>query len=153
MSRDEVKRVLANLEGTHRLVALLQYGCGLRLLESLRLRIKDIEWDLNPIVVREGKGNKDRRTMLPKMARNALEIHLVAGKQLHESDRAAGGGDVDLPNALNRELPGAAKVWEWQSVFPASRLSVDPRSGAKRRHHLHESGMNRELGDAVAKQA
>ena len=149
MSRDEVRRVLAQLEGTHRLVALLQYGSGLRLLESLRLRVKDIEWELNQIVVRGGKGDKDRRTMLPKSCRNLLESHLASVKQLHEEDLAAGRGAVYLPKAFAQKNPSAPTAWVWQYVFPAHRVSKDPRSGESRRHHLHESGMNRVLADAV----
>ena len=149
MSRDEVKRVLGELDGVHRLVGLMQYGAGLRLLECLRLRVKDVEWELNQIVVREGNGNKDRRTMLPKSCRNPLEEHLAAVRELHQSDLAAGLGSVYLPKAFGVKNPSAATAWEWQYVFPAHRVSVDPRSGAKRRHHLHESGLNRVLMDAV----
>jgi integron integrase len=149
LSRDEVKRVLAKLEGMHRLIALLLYGSGLRLIECLRLRVKDIEWELNQIVVRGGKGDKDRRTMLPKSCRDLLEAHLVSVKELHRCDLAKGLGSVYLPTALAKKNSSAATAWEWQYVFPAQRVSVDPRSGAWRRHHLHESGMNRVLMDAV----
>jgi integron integrase len=149
MSRDEVKRVFAHLDGTYRLIALLLYGSGLRLLEACRLRVKDIEWELNQIVVREGKGNKDRRTMLPKLCRNSLAEHLARVKQLHESDLAAGRGEVYLPDALDRKLPAAATAWVWQYVFPSARFSTDPRSGKVRRHHVHESGLNRVLNVAV----
>lgn len=149
MSRDEVKRVLSALEGTHRLVALLQYGSGLRLLECLRLRVKDIEWELNQVVVRGGKGDKDRRTMLPQSCRNLLDTHLAAVKQLHDDDLANGLGAVYLPKAFAQKNPAAPTAWAWQYVFPAHRVSKDPRSGASRRHHLHESGMNRVLADAV----
>ncbi len=149
MSRDEVRAVLSHLEGTHRLIALLQYGSGMRLLECLRLRVKDVEWDLNQVVVREGKGDKDRRTMLPKMCRNSLEEHLAAVKELHCSDREKGHGAVYLPAAFAQKNPSAAVAWEWQYVFPSHRLSVDPRSKVERRHHLHESGMNRVLAEAV----
>jgi integron integrase len=149
MSRDEVRRVLGQLEGPHRLIALLLYGSGMRLIECLRLRVKDVEWDLNQIVVRGGKGDKDRRTMLPKSCRNRLEEHLASVRELHQSDLAAGLGSVYLPKAFGVKNPSAAKAWEWQYVFPAHRVSVDPRSGAKRRHHLHESGLNRVLMDAV----
>ena len=149
MSRDEVRRVLSELEGTHRLIGLLLYGSGLRMIECLRLRVKDIEWELNQIVVRGGKGDKDRRTMLPNACRNLLADHLAAVKELHASDLAAGMGSVYMPKAFAAKNPSAAKAWEWQYVFPAHRVSVDPRSGAKRRHHLHESGLNRILTDAV----
>jgi integron integrase len=149
MSRDEVKRVLVELEGNHRLIALLLYGSGLRLIECLRLRVKDIEWELNQIMVRGGKGDKDRRTMLPKSCRDLLEAHLSSVKELHRCDLAKGLGSVYLPTALAQKNSGAATAWEWQYVFPAQRVSVDPRSGVRRRHHLHESGMNRVLMDAV----
>ena len=149
MSRDEVRRVLGQLEGTHRLIALLLYGSGMRLIECLRLRVKDVEWDLNQIVVRGGKGDKDRRTMLPRSCRNPLEEHLAAVRELHRSDLAAGLGSVYLPGAFGVKNPSAATAWEWQYVFPAHRVSADPRSGVRRRHHLHESGLNRVLMDAV----
>ncbi len=150
LSRDEVKRVLANLDGQHRLIALLLYGAGLRLIECLRLRVKDLDWELNQIVVREGKGDKDRRTMLPKLCRNTLAEHLGAVKQLHDRDLAAGLGEVYLPHAFARKSPQAARSWEWQYVFPSVRLSQDPRTGVTRRHHLHESCLNRVLAEAVA---
>lgn len=149
MSRDEVRRVLAELTGVHRLVALLQYGSGLRLLECLRLRVKDLEWELNQIVVRGGKGDKDRRTMLPKGCRNLLIPHLADVRQLHHNDLAIGLGAVHVPKAFAAKNPAAPTAWVWQYVFPAHRLSSDPRSGAVQRHHLHESGMNRVLADAV----
>jgi integron integrase len=149
MSRAEVKRLLAELDGLHRLVALLQYGSGLRLLECLRLRVKDVEWDLNQIVVRGGKGDKDRRTMLPQSCRNLLATHLTAVKELHAADLARGMGAVYLPKAFAEKNPAAPTAWAWQYVFPAQRVSRDPRSGAFRRHHLHESGMNRVLAAAV----
>ena len=119
MTRDEVKRVLGALEGTHRVAALLLYGSGLRLLECLRLRVKDIEWELNRIVVRGGKGDKDRRTMLPQTCRNLLEEHLAGVKQLHEEDLACGRGAVYLPKAFARKNPAAPTAWVWQYVFPA----------------------------------
>jgi integron integrase len=149
MSRDEVRQVLAELVGVHRLVGLLQYGSGLRLLECLRLRVKDVEWELNQIVVRGGKGDKDRRTMLPRGCRNALEEHLAEVRQLHEEDLAKGMGSVYLPRAFAAKNPAAPRAWAWQYVFPAHRVSLDPRSGERRRHHLHESGMNRALAEAV----
>jgi integron integrase len=149
MSRDEVRRVLTQLEGTHQLIALLLYGSGMRLIECLRLRVKDVEWELNQIVIRGGKGDKDRRTMLPRACRNPLEEHLTDVRELHQSDLAVGLGSVYLPKAFATKNPTAAKSWEWQYVFPAQRVSEDPRSGVRRRHHLHESGLNRILTDAV----
>jgi integron integrase len=149
LTRDEVRKVLCELEGSYRLIGLLQYGAGLRLLECLRLRVKDIEWNMNQIVVREGKGDKDRRTMLPKAARSSLEIHLTAVRKLHENDLREGFGRVYLPHALARKYPNADREWKWQYVFPSSRRSADPRSGEVRRHHLHESAVNREIVEAV----
>jgi integron integrase len=149
LSRDEVRRVLSHLDGTYRLAALLLYGSGLRLLECLRLRVKDVEWDLGQVVVRHGKGGKDRRTMLPDAVRRPLAEHLGRVKELHEADLAAGYGAVYLPDALGRKLPGAAKAWVWQYVFPSGRRSVDPRGGAVRRHHANEGAVNRAITTAV----
>ena len=148
LSRDEVRRVLSGMDGTCRLAATL-HGSGLRLLECLRLRVKDVEWDLGQIVVRQGKGGKDRRTMLPQGVREPLAEHLQRVKELHQADLAAGFGEVYLPDALGRKLPGAAKAWVWQYVFPSARRSVDPRGGATRRHHAHEGAVNRAITTAV----
>ncbi len=149
LSRDEVRRVLSQMDGTCRLAATLMYGSGLRLLECLRLRVKDVEWDLGQIVVRQGKGDKDRRTMLPHGVREPLAEHLQRVKELHEADLAAGFGEVYLPDALGRKLPGAAKAWVWQYVFPSARRSADPRGGGVRRHHAHEGAVNRAITTAV----
>lgn len=151
LSRDEVRRVLGELAGPHRLVALLQYGAGLRVLEALRLRVKDVDWDLGQLVVRGGKGDKDRRTVLPKAAREPLREHLGRVQALHAADLAAGYGAVYLPDALGRKLPGAATAWGWQYVFPAARRSRDPRSGAERRHHADGSAVNRVVGAAAGR--
>jgi integron integrase len=145
LSRDEVRRVLAGLDGTPRLVALLQYGAGLRVLDAMRLRVKDVDWDLGQLVVRGGKGDKDRRTVLPQVARDPLRDHLARVKALHAKDLAAGYGSVYLPTALDRKMPGAATDWRWQYVFPSVRLSTDPRSGAVRRHHADGSAVNRSV--------
>jgi integron integrase len=149
LSREEVRRVLGELGGTYRLIALLQYGAGLRVLETLRLRVKDVEWDLGQVVVRGGKGNKDRRTVLPQSVREPLREHLDRVRVRHEQDLIDGYGAVYLPDALARKFPRAARSWEWQYVFPAARRSADPRSGAVRRHHADESAVNRELGRAA----
>ena len=149
LSRDEVRRVLSQLDGLYRLIALIQYGAGLRVLEVLRLRVKDIEWDLNQIVIREGKGNKDRRTMLPAAVRPLLHAHLIDVKKQHDADLAAGRGDVFLPDAFERKSPEAARSWIWQYVFPSGKLSIDPRSGDQRRHHYHEGTVMREFTAAV----
>ena len=136
LTRAEVEAVLAHLPGTHRLVASLLYGSGLRLLEALRLRVKDVEPAEGRITVREGKGNKDRVTVLPSAVEGALDAQLAYVRALHERDLAGGHGAVYLPTALVNKYPGAATETAWQYVFPARRLSADPRSGAVRRHHL-----------------
>ncbi len=151
LSEAEAARVLQELDGTPRLVCSLLYGGGLRLMEGLRLRVKDVEFDLGQVVVRGGKGGKDRRTVLPKSVRAALADHLARVRQLHESDLAAGGGEVHLPHAFDRKSPHAARSWAWQYVFPSARLSADPRTGVVRRHHLHESALNRVLGAAAGR--
>ena len=145
LGKDEAARVLGELAGPYRLMGLLLYGGGLRLLECLRLRVKDVEWELGQIVVRQGKGDKDRRTILPKAVRLPLADHLGRVRGLHAEDLAAGHGRVHLPYAFGRKSPAAETSWAWQYVFPSSRLSVDPRTGVTRRHHADESAVNREV--------
>ncbi len=145
----EVKAVLSRLDGAPRLVATLLYGSGLRLLEALRLRVKDVDLARNEILVRDGKGQKDRVTMLPVSVKPDLSAHLRAVLTAHEADLAAGGGDVYLPDALRLKYPRAAHAWGWQYVFPAPRPSEDPRSGATRRHHLPETHVQRAVKRAV----
>lgn len=149
LTKPEVQLVHRELDGTYKLIAQLLYGSGLRLLESLRLRVKDLDFIRNELIVREGKGNKDRITMLPELLKPALIDHLEKVRRLHEKDLAFGFGAVYLPDALDRKLPKAAKEWKWQYVFPSSQLSIDPRSGAKRRHHTHEGSVSREMTAAV----
>ena len=149
LSRGEVRQVLGAMHGTPRLAATLMYGSGLRLLECLRLRVKDIEFELGQVVVREGKGGKDRRTMLPKSARIPLADHLARVRQLHEADLAAGFGEVHLPHAFGRKAPSAAREWPWQYAFPSARLSADPRTRVVRRHHANEGSINRAVTTAV----
>ena len=149
LSRDEVVALLARLEGTARLVASVLYGGGLRLLEALRLRVKDVDFAANLLVVREGKGDKDRRTMLPESLRAALQAQIGTVRRLHERDLQKGFGDVWLPDALNRKYPGAGREFAWQYVFPSGRLSFDPRGGVQRRHHLDESMIQRAVKGAV----
>ena len=151
LSKEEVKSVLAQLDGTYRLIGLLLYGSGIRLLESLRLRVKDLDFTLNQITVREGKGDKDRRTMLPTAVHHELMDHLQRVRELHDRDLLQGFGAVDLPHALDRKYPNAAKEWKWQYVFPSAKLSIDPRSGVKRRHHAHEAAVSRAITQAVRK--
>jgi integrase len=138
LTPEEVKRVLSCLTGVERLFLSLLYGTGMRLLEGLRLRVKDVDLIIDQITVRDGKGEKDRITMLPATLKTELVEHLKGMKRLHEGDLGAGYGKVQLPYALARKYPRAAGEWGWQFVFPAPQQSRDPRTGEVRRHHLHE---------------
>ncbi len=149
LTRDEVRALLGAMKGTPRLVAAILYGGGLRLLEALRLRVKDIDFAARLLVVREGKGAKDRRTMLPNSLQDPLRSQIESVRRIHRKDLAAGRGEVWLPNALERKYVNAGREFAWQYVFPASRLSVDPRSGIERRHHLDESAVQRAVKEAV----
>jgi len=149
LSREEVGQVLAELDGDVRLVALLLYGAGLRLLECLTLRIKDVDLARGEIRVRRGKGSKDRVTMLPTIARARLEQQLARVRALHERDRQSGGGLVELPEALSRKAPSWARELAWQWVFPARRRYRDSATGEIRRHHLHETAVQRHVQRAV----
>jgi integron integrase len=149
LTREEVRRVIEQLDGTFALIARLLYGSGLRLLECLRLRVKDIDLGRGEITVRQGKGDKDRRTMLPTTVRADLSDHLRRVRLLHERDLSRGFGSVWLPEALERKFPNAAREWAWQWVFPSAVLSVDPRTGIKRRHHAHEGSVSRAITQAV----
>ena len=149
LTREEVRSVLARLDGVHGLYARLLYGTGMRLLECLRLRVKDIDFGLNRITVCGGKGDKDRVTVLPQGVVTALRDQLAAAKRVHESDLAEGFGRVELPTALERKYPHAAAEWTWQYVFPSVQRSRDPRSGVERRHHLHEGAMSRAITKAI----
>jgi integron integrase len=149
MTREEVRAVLSKMKGSPHLVALLLYGSGLRLMEALRLRVKDIDFGMNQITVRGGKGDRDRVTMLPSAARASLERHLVRVKALHARDLAAGAGRTMLPHALARKYPNAGSELAWQWVFPAQRIAVDPQTRARYRHHLHETVVQREMREAV----
>lgn len=151
LSREEVARVLSQLSGVYWLIACLQYGSGLRLLESVRLRVKDIEFYHRAIVVRDGKGGKDRIVTLPNDLIGPLQRHLAVRQDVFEQDRRAGFGTVYLPHALAAKYPNAASEWGWQYVFGASRIGVDPRSGARRRHHVDESAVQRVFRRAVIK--
>ncbi|MES2000416.1 MAG: integron integrase [Pseudomonadota bacterium] len=145
----EVQAVLSHLSGTHALIASLLYGTGMRLMEVMRLRVKDVEFSRREIVVREGKGFKDRVTMLPEAVMAPLKSHLVKVKTLHDEDVTQGFGEVYLPFALDKKYPDAGREWAWQYVFPSKNLSVDPRSGKTRRRHLDEKGMQRAMKQAV----
>jgi site-specific recombinase XerD len=150
MTLEEVRAVLAHLGGTHRLVATLLYGGGLRLIEDLRLQVKDLDFGRRQLSVRHGKGRKDRLTSLPASARDLLQDHLADVHRLHERDLAAGKGCAPLPFAFGRKLgPSAAKAWEWQWVFPARRRAFDQRTGAVVRYHLHPSAAQRAVRQAA----
>lgn len=149
LTRAEVQQVLAALSGTQQLIARLLYGSGLRLIEGLRLRVKDVDFAQHQIVVRDGKGGKDRVTMLPESLVEPLQEHLHRIEMIHQQDLAQGYGAVYLPNALERKYPNANREWMWQYVFPAKSLSIDPRSGVTRRHHLHESTVRRAVREAA----
>jgi len=143
LSRDEVRAVLAALDGVPRIAATLLYGGGLRVMECLRLRIRDLDFDRRCVSVRGGKGGRDRQTTLPRRGEPALREYLDRVRRLHRRDLARGHGQVRLPYALARKYPSAASDWSWQWVFPASRISADPRTGERHRHHLHESVLQR----------
>lgn len=145
----EVQSVLSRLSGTHLLIASLLYGGGMRLMEAVRLRVKDVDFARREILVREGKGFKDRVTMLPEAVIEPLKAHLAKVKTLHGEDLAQGFGEVYLPFALNKKYPNAGREWGWQYVFPSKNLSVDPRSGKTRRHHVDEKGVQRAVKQAV----
>ncbi len=150
LTKAETAKLLAAMKpGTIGLMARLLYGTGMRLMECIRLRVKDILFEENQIVVRDGKGSKDRVTMLPGSVKAELEAHLERVKLLHQSDLAAGGGEVYLPYALARKYPQAPREWGWQYVFPASHLSQDPRSGKVQRHHASETSLQRAVKEAL----
>jgi integron integrase len=150
LTKQEVQKLLAAIPaGTCQLMARLLYGTGMRLMECLRLRVKDVLFQENQVTVRDGKGFKDRVTMLPGSVRGELEHHLQRVKMLHEQDLAAGYGEVWLPYALSRKYPNAAREWGWQYVFPSAHLSKDPRSEKTRRHHANETVLQRAIKNAV----
>lgn len=149
LTPEEARALMAGLDGAHWLVAALLYGAGLRLMEALRLRVQDVDFKRREIVVRQGKGFKDRVTMLPDAALGRLADHLLAVRALHAQDLAEGFGEVYLPYALDRKYPGAGREWGWQYVFPSAKRSLDPRSGKVRRHHLDEQTIQRAVKRAV----
>jgi integron integrase len=149
LTRDEVRAILGELRGTPWLMVSLMYGSGLRLLECARLRIKDVDFERHEITVRNGKGGKDRRTMLPVALKGALAAHVERVRRLHERDLRRRLGSVALPDGIERKYPRAAWEWGWQWVFPAARPYQDPRSGRFQRHHLHETVVQRAMKEAV----
>ena len=149
LTREESQRVIAHLRGVHWLIAGLLYGSGLRLLEALRLRVKDVDFYHRRILVRDGKGAKDRVTILAKSVATALEAHLKNVRVLHDDAVTRGFGGVELPYALERKYPHAHLRWGWQYVFPAARPARDPRTGKTRRHHVHEESVQRHVRNAA----
>jgi integron integrase len=151
MTREEVAAVLALMQGTAQLVAKLLYGSGLRIMEAVRLRVKDIDYQMKQLTVRSGKGDKDRFTTFPASLIPLIQNHLEGVRALHERDLANGHGEVYLPHALARKYPRAACEWVWQYVFPSRNLATDPRSGIVRRHHLDPSVVNKAIKVAAQK--
>jgi integron integrase len=149
LSRDEVKSLLSQLRGPVWLMASLLYGAGLRLLECAELRVKDLNLDRGELTIRDGKGGKDRVTMLPAALRRPVVDHLIRVKAQHHADLAAGRGSVAMPGALRAKYPSAPREWAWPWVFPATRFYVDRETGERRRHHLHESVLQRAVKDAA----
>jgi integron integrase len=149
LTPDEVGSLLRRLDGPSRLVASLLYGSGLRLLEALTLRVKDLDFDCGEIRVRDGKGRKDRVVPLPRALAGALRVHLERARELHQQDCELGFGQVVLPGALARKYPRASRAWGWQWVFPATTRCVEPETGIVRRYHLHETAVQRAVARAV----
>jgi integron integrase len=149
MTKNEIKKLFMHMSGTHLLMARLMYGSGLRLMECVRLRIQDIDFENKQIYVRAGKGNKDRITVLPMSLKDELQIHVNRVKELHDEDLENGFGEVYLPGALGKKYPKAAKEFGWQYVFPSKKHSKDPYTNIVRRHHVMESGLQKAVKRAV----
>ncbi|MBP1152803.1 integron integrase [Methylocaldum sp. RMAD-M] len=149
LTRSEVQAVLACMDGVYGLMARLLYGTGMRLMECVRLRVKDVDFERREIHIRDGKGAKDRVTVLPESLRVALQAHLAERRKLYEQDSAEGKSEVYLPDALARKYPQRPKEWGWQYVFPSGSCSSDPRSGRERRHHVDEKLLQRAMKKAV----
>lgn len=149
LTEQEVQKLLLHLSEDWLLIGRLLYGTGMRLMEGLRLRVQDVDFGRNEVLIREGKGAKDRVTMLPKSLVEPLQEHLVRVKRLHERDLAKGLGEVWLSESLSRKYSNAGREWIWQYVFPSARVSVDPRSGVTRRHHMDEKGLQRAIRQAA----
>jgi integron integrase len=153
LTREEVRALLDQLKGVNHLIASLLYGSGLRLMEALRLRVKDIEFHYNQVIVRDGKGAKDRITILPASLKEPLRSQLKRAREIHQSDLREGCGAVYLPYALERKYPNASREWAWQYVFPAASRSIDPRSDVERRHHTDERVVQKAVKEAVRRAA
>jgi integron integrase len=149
LTQAETRALLARLDGRYGLMASLLYGSGMRLMECVRLRVKDVDFAYRQVTVREGKGQKDRVTLLPNAVVEPLRRHIEGVRVLHEQDLTDGFGEVYLPYALATKYPNAAREWGWQYAFPASQRSIDPRSGKERRHHVDEQGLQRAVKRAV----
>lgn len=149
LTQTETQRLLAATRGTSGLVVRLLYGTGMRLMEGLRLRVKDVDFEHHQITIRGGKGDKDRVTMLPDSITADLRAHLTERRRWHDIDLAKGMADVELPHALERKYPNAGKEWGWQYIFAAADYSTDPRSGVIRRHHIHEKTIQRHVKEAA----
>ena len=149
LSREEAQTLIAKMDGIYRLMAQIMYGSGLRTMETLRLRVKDIDFPNRQIIVRNGKGGKDRLTLLPNLLIAPLRLQLDHVKTIHQKDLQDGFGSVHLPNALAKKYPNASREWIWQYIFPAARLSKDPRTGIRQRHHLHESNLQKAIKNAA----
>ena len=150
LSREEVRALLGKLAGTQGLIGQFLYGTGLRLLEGLRIRVKDLDFARGQVIVRSGKGDKDRVTMLPVSLREGLQAHLHRVRELHHKDLAAGLGEAWLPGALRAKWPKAGREWGWQWVFPSAELSLDPETQLRRRHHVSDAGVQRAIKQAAA---
>lgn len=148
-TKEEIKVIIDQIDGYKWIMAQLMYGSGLRVMECVRLRIKDVDFGYRQILVRDGKGQKDRVTMLPGIVSEPLKMHLEKVKSIHERDLKAGFGSVYLPFALERKYKNADRSWAWQYVFPATKRAIDPRSGAERRHHIAESVIQRAVKQAI----
>ena len=151
LAKEEVAAIISDMSGIHQLMAKLLYGSGLRLMEAVRLRVKDVDFAQRLIVVRDPKGNHDRITVLPNTIVTPLHDHLARVRRQHQDDLAAGAGSVYLPEALDRKFPHAQRDWLWQYVFPSNRISADPRSDARRRHHIDESSLQKAVRRAAAR--
>ncbi len=149
LGKGEVQRLLASVPGRYQLFCRLLYGTGLRLMEGLRLRVKDVDFERRQILVRDGKGGKDRVTMLPESLVDPLRAHLIRVQAQHGRDLAAGLGTVQMPFALAEKYPNAEREWAWQWVFPSALISVDPRGDVRRRHHANETSIQRVMKAAV----
>jgi integron integrase len=149
LTRSEVREVLTRIKSMYGLMANLLYGTGMRLMECVRLRVQDVDFERGEILIRDGKGGKDRVTVLPSTAVAGLQAHLQQRRVLFEDDKRVGKADVFLPDTLARKYPNAATEWQWQYIFPSGRYSVDPRSGVERRHHVDEKLLQRAMKKAV----